>query len=345
MSTSRCLVACLGDAFVDVQVAGVQALPGWGEDAECKGVSLLPGGSCANAARHLAGIGREDLCVSFFTCVGDDEFGRWFLSKLKDEGLLVAPDKSVIVRRGVPQSTCVVLSGATDRAMVSCYSSNRLMTVEEFEEPLLRSSAPYTHLHLGGYFNCAKLQTEALLLLVRALRATSARVSLDTQFDASEQWTGGDGHLRRLLPLLDVFLFNETEGAGIASACVQSEEPRAAPLGAASLLETLVAAYPQALVVIKCGADGVLGARGERRWEVGCYPIEVVDTTGAGDAFNAGFLHRYVQDPDDVGAALRSGCAAGALCVGMHGACPTPITKAAVEELMGTGQTFRCHTT
>lgn len=74
--TSRRLVACLGDAFVDVQVAGVRALPSWGEDAECQGVSLLPGGSCANAARHLASIGQEELCVSFFTCVGDDEFGR-----------------------------------------------------------------------------------------------------------------------------------------------------------------------------------------------------------------------------------------------------------------------------
>ena len=63
------------------------------------------------------------------------------------------------------------------------------------------------------------------------------------------------------------------------------------------MLEILAAAYPQALVVIKCGADGVLGACGARRWEVGCYPTEVLDTTGAGDAFNAGFLHRYVHQP------------------------------------------------
>ena len=157
----RHLVACLGDAFVDVQVAGVAALPSWGEDAECQGVSLLPGGSCANAARHLASIGREELSVSFFTCIGDDEFGRWFLSKLKDEGLLAAPDESVLVCAGVPQSTCVVLSGAVDRAMVSCYSSNRLMQAEAFEEQLLRRGAPYSHLHIGGYFNCAKLHTEA----------------------------------------------------------------------------------------------------------------------------------------------------------------------------------------
>ena len=70
------------------------------------------------------------------------------------------------------------------------------------------------------------------------------------------------------------------------------------------MLEILAAAYPQALVVIKCGADGVLGACGARRWEVGCYPTEVLDTTGAGDAFNAGFLHRYVHQPQPSPASL-----------------------------------------
>ena len=352
-------VAFLGDAFVDVQVAGVQTLPGWGEDAECQGVSLLPGGSCANAARHLASIGRDELSVCFCTCVGDDEFGRWFLQKLKDEALLSAPDKSVAVLAGVPQSTCVVLSGAADRAMVSCYSSNRMMRAEVFE-PML-CAVPYVHLHLGGCataselepspppckrrtekdlvradFSCHALHTDALLTLVRSLRSSGASVSIDTQFDHSDQWTGSGGHLKRLLPLLDVLLFNETEGSGIAAACVQAGKAAKKPADAAALLETLAIAFPRSLVVVKCGADGVLAARAERRWRCAALPTEVVDTTGAGDAFNAGFLHRYVLDPDAVDAALRSGCAAGALCVATHGACPTPITKGALEEQLQT---------
>lgn len=329
-------VAFLGDAFVDVQVAGVQALPGWGEDAEAQGVSLLPGGSCANAARHLASIAQDELSVSFCTSVGDDEFGKWFLARLKQEGLLAAPEKSVVVLAGVPQSTCIVLSGAADRAMVSCYSSNRMMQAEDFEATLRAQTC--AHLHLGGYFNCEKLQTNALLALVGTLRGQGTRVSLDTQFDASDRWTGADGHLKRLLPLLDVFLFNETEGAGIAAACLPAGGGAAAaaapPGGAAALLETLAAAYPQALVVVKCGAEGVLAARAERRWQCAAYRTEVVDTTGAGDAFNAGFLHRYVLDPEDVGAALRGGCAAGALCVATAGACPTPIAKGALEAFL-----------
>ena len=120
-------VAMLGDAFVDVQVSGMYSLPSWGQDAECQGVQLLAGGSCANAARHLASLGRDQLTVSFCSAVGDDDFGRYFLSKLRDEGLLARPDESIAVLEKAPQSTCVVLSGQTDRAMVSCYSSNKLM--------------------------------------------------------------------------------------------------------------------------------------------------------------------------------------------------------------------------
>ena len=331
----------LGDTFVDVQVSGLRSLPSWGQDAECQGVVLLPGGSCANAARHLASIGREQLLVSFCSAVGDDDFGRYFLSRVRDEGLLVRPDESVVVLQKVPQSTCIVLSGQTDRAMVSCYSSNKLMRPDHFEPLLLRGvGAPFRHLHIGGYFNCHALHTEALLDLVRSLRAAGARVSLDTQYDASEKWTGTDGHLAKLLPLLDVLLFNTEEAAGIARAVGAVEGEGAKERGAdehqgehEDVLDALAAAHPQALVVIKRGHEGVVCAQGKRRWRVGAFSTDVVDTTGAGDAFNAGFLHKYVVDPTDVLCALRSGNAAGGLCVSAEGACAVPLEREAVEQL------------
>ena len=83
----------------------------------------------------------DEACRSIAYRAAPPILGRWFLSKLKDEGLLAAPDESVLVCAGVPQSTCVVLSGAVDRAMVSCYSSNRLMQAEAFEEQLLGAGA------------------------------------------------------------------------------------------------------------------------------------------------------------------------------------------------------------
>ena len=68
--------------------------------------------------------------------------------------------------------------------------------------------------------------------MVRSLRTTGAHVSLDTQFDVSEQWTGAEGHLRQLLPLLDVLLFNEVEAAGIAQACAVPSAPPSATAAA-----------------------------------------------------------------------------------------------------------------
>lgn len=117
----RLRVAFIGDAFVDVQVSGVATLPSWGADASCDAVRLLPGGSCANAARHLGCLGStQGIDVSFYAGTGNDEFGRYFRSVVTSEGI---SNEETLCVLPFPQSTCIILSGATDRAMVSCYSS------------------------------------------------------------------------------------------------------------------------------------------------------------------------------------------------------------------------------
>lgn len=114
-------VACLGDSFVDVQVSGISKLPTWGTDTSCEMVRLLPGGSCANAARHLGCLGAHyNIEVLFYSGIGADEFGQYFRKRVTSEG--ISSDETLHVLP-CPQSTCVVLSGAMDRAMVSCYSS------------------------------------------------------------------------------------------------------------------------------------------------------------------------------------------------------------------------------
>ena len=180
-------------------------------------------------------------------------------------------------------------------------------------------------LHIGGYCSCAGLQTQEQLAWIEALRAIGVKlITCDPQHDSSEKWRGKDNHLLRLLERIDVFLPNEMEAMGVSGAGSPQEA-----------LNLLTNRYPNLLVVVKIGAGGVMAGRGKQEWAVRGYDdIECVDTTGAGDAFNAGFLHRYVLDPKDVEAALRDGCAAGALCVAMAGACPTPIEGAAVERLV-----------
>ena len=167
---ARLPVAFLGDAFVDVHAGGVGALPQWGTDTHCEYVSMLIGGSCANTARHCASLGRGALDVSFFSVVGDDELGVHFVTTLAGEGLLRAPHDTLVPLRGVPQSSCVVLSGPSDRALVSCYTSVGKLALSHLARTGLcgdGSGGPtrWRLLHIGGYFNCPGLHTDALLAL------------------------------------------------------------------------------------------------------------------------------------------------------------------------------------
>jgi sugar/nucleoside kinase (ribokinase family) len=221
-------VALLGDIFVDLQAHGVSGLPAWGEDRMASAVHLLPGGSCANTARHLASIARSSFCVSLFSTLGDDELGRHFLRRVIEEGLLHEPHATLRLLPGVPQSCCLILSGVrhvpaadgaasaaeADRAMVSCYSSTSRLSVPECSPALDRGG--WDVLHLGGYFNCPQLHSDDLLRLCGCVRASGGVVSFDPQFDASERWEGQADHLARLLPHVDVMLLAEAEAAGIA---------------------------------------------------------------------------------------------------------------------------------
>ena len=167
MATRR--AALIGDAFVDVQVGGVGALPCWGTDVACSSVRLLPGGACGNTARQLGALGGCELEAFFYSCVGDDEPGRHYLRTLEAEGSLTSPSCTLRLVPGVPQSCCVILSGSEDRAMCSCYETVHRVTTGLFSAELLADS--WALVHLGGYFNCVGLHDDELLDLLRALKA------------------------------------------------------------------------------------------------------------------------------------------------------------------------------
>ena len=326
-------VAFIGDAFMDINLSGLARLPQWGIDVPCAGVRLTVGGSCANTARQLASLARDDLATHFFSCVGEDDMGKLFRRALSEEDLLVNPDSSLHVLPGVAQSCCTILAGPSDRAMISCYSSNDGVTIAPFCDALL--SAPPALLHLGGYYNCTGLHTDALLDTVSALKARGTLISLDPQHDANEKWTGEGGHLTRLFPTVDIFLPNEVEICKVASALLTDTEAADAQRTPEEAMEALAVAYPRLLIVLTLGASGVKAARGPtERWTEPAQPVTFVDATGAGDACAAGFLCSILRDANDVQRALKVGAAAGALCVGVAGACETPMTPAQLEEAM-----------
>ena len=118
-TTTTTRVAFLGDAFVDVQTSPMTSLPAWDEDRVVSSVSVFPGGSVVNSARHFGSLGREEgslarhqeayLCVT----VGDDSLGTIMMDVIRREESVQL--EHVAVAKNVPMSTCLVLVGPEGR--------------------------------------------------------------------------------------------------------------------------------------------------------------------------------------------------------------------------------------
>ncbi|ETW05150.1 hypothetical protein H310_04157 [Aphanomyces invadans] len=305
------MIAVIGDSFVDV-LAGVETLPAWGRDSPCKEpIQMQPGGSALNTATQLANL-RGDDEVTFFSAVGADAFGDMLKAHLeKSRVKLHAAHLPLIVPTGV----CIVLTGQGDRAFATHYGATRVFAVSHVDlDALFRA----THIHIGGFYSVTGL-LPGLVDLLKAAKVRGITLSLDTNYDGSEQWNGLD----EILPLLDVFLPNEVEAQRISK--------RDSLDDAVAYFRTVA---PSTLIVVKIGREGVCATRGDFHAFFRGFPVDnVVDATGAGDAFNAGFLHEWVKT-NDVEQALKWGCAVGSHCVRVVGACSTLPDPQHVQQLV-----------
>ena len=177
--------------------------------------------------------------------------------------------------------------------------------------------AGYDHLHVGSFFLQSGLQP-ALPRLFRIAHEAGLTTSLDPGWDPREQWMQ-IVHLGSTLKETDYFLPNEAEAAALG--------------GDARDFSTLANAVGGTLIV-KRGADGALAipADGDRApVRVAAVPVEVVDTTGAGDAFNAGFIYAAVVRQAALPDALRFAVACGAQAVTQVGGATNAPTAAAIS--------------
>ncbi|HUM26514.1 MAG TPA: carbohydrate kinase family protein, partial [Anaerolineales bacterium] len=150
------------------------------------------------------------------------------------------------------------------------------------------------HLHVASYFLQTKLQPDLPALFQRA-HALGLTTSLDTNYDPSEKWIGFDD----LLSKTDVFLPNKTEALSITQSA-----------NVVSASEQL--AQTCKLAAIKLGAEGAIACNGEEVIRSNSISVNVVDTVGAGDTFDAGFVFGYLNDWP-LQKSLRLACVCGAL--------------------------------
>lgn len=262
------------------------ATPEFGQVEKLVDEATLTIGS--SSAIFACGAARLGLRVAFAGLCGDDLFGRFMLEQMQRRRVDVS---HVIVQPGGVTGFSVILSTGVDRAILTLPGLTTALRAEQVGDDLL---AQARHLHVGSYFLQEALQPGLQRLFTRA-RSLGLTTSLDTNYDHHERWQGVDA----LLPCTNVFFPNAAEARAISG----EADVYAAAQRLHGRVETLA---------VKLGADGALGMRGSQTVQADSIPVEVVDTVGAGDSFDAGFIYGYLHGWS-LEKTLRLGCVCGAL--------------------------------
>jgi sugar/nucleoside kinase (ribokinase family) len=302
----------VGDANPDVLVIGDDVTPEFGQKEKLvRSGSLAVGGSAAITAVAAARLG---LSVALVAAIGPDPAGEFMRGELARAGVDTSP---LAVRAAEPTGLTVVLTGGTDRAILTALGAIGSLTASDVPGELLAGAR---HVHVSSYFLMAESLGPGLAGLLAGARAGGATTSLDTNWDPAQRWD--DPRLRAALTQADLLLPNEAEARALAG--------RDDLAGAVAALAGRAGGAGR--VVVKLGARGALCVDGGRQVRVSLPPVTPVDDTGAGDCFNAGLITGLLRGLNLPGAAAL-GCAAGVLSTqapGGTGSCPDLATASAL---------------
>ncbi len=296
----RTAVVCAGIVVADVFVPPLPRLPGPGELVATEDFVVETGGCAANTAVALARLGIHAAVVAR---VGDDLFGDFVERELEVAGVDVA---HIGRTAELGTSKTVILSTrGEDRRYVHTFGANAALCAADLARAL--EPAPNV-LCIGGFLVLPALQQDELAAQLERARRAGTRVVLDVVAPAGRAWSPED--VAGVLSEVDYFLPNDDEAAALTG----EDDPRRM---AERLLE-----LGAGTVVVTMGERGLVAANRDETIELPAPTIEVVEPSGAGDAFAAGLvvgllhdwdLRRCVEFASVIGASActRLGCTAG----------------------------------
>jgi len=265
-------IAIAGELNLDFILYGLQENLQVERETLVQDFILTLGSSSAITAHNMAVLGSK---VGFASRAAKDFIGDICHQRLQSVGVNLDGVVRAEAGRGTGASFLLPLPNSSSRRILTYPGAMFEMGQEDIDESYLASAR---HFHLAAFFLHRKLMPH-IPGIFAAMKKRGLSTSLDTNDDPEDEW--GD-LLHTTLQSVDILLCNQRELQKIA----QLEDVRAAAKKIAQIVP---------LVIVKCGAEGARAIFQEQEWEVPAIPVSPVDTIGAGDSFNAGFLHEWLQ--------------------------------------------------
>jgi sugar/nucleoside kinase (ribokinase family) len=262
-------VSVIGELNLDLIFYGLPAKLELDREHLATNLSLTLGSSSAIFAHNLARLGSS---VGFSSSIGSDSLGPICIERLAEANIDLSRVKKF---DGKITGLTVILPQGKERYILTYPGTMAEYSLADLD---LKYVFDAKHLHVASYFLQKAIQP-SLEQIFREAKAAGLTTSLDTNDDPDDRWTP---EIQKLFPHLDLLMPNEHEARRMAGV----EDIDKAIEVLSKKVKTLV---------LKRGSKGAMVVSGEKRFTVLPLSVEVVDAVGAGDSFNAGFLHQFVR--------------------------------------------------
>lgn len=297
-------VLLTGNYYCDLIFTGMPELPALGTEVYAKDMQLVPGGGAINTMMGLRNLGQTTGWVGVF---GTDFASRLISEWLTERGI----DLSLVVRRNEPfRRITVAMSYPQDRAFLT-YNDPRVDTIPQLQKAVEQVQPRL--IHFPGLTLDARLPA-----LFAEWRARGIQIAMDCQH---RPHTLSSPLVRETLSQIDLFMPNASEAQRLTETATLDQ--------AAFKLRDIVSK-----LVVKDGANGAWLWDETGHHHVPALPVTPLDTTGAGDAFNAGYLAAHLAGCDGIGC-LRQGNVCGGLSTLGYGGAQSAPCREAVETALG----------
>ncbi len=263
-------VLVVGELNVDIILNKIASFPEVGKEILSDQMTLTMGSSSAIFASNLSTLGTS---VSFIGNLGNDNFGDFVI-----KGLQVKNIDTSLIRKLSQFNTgaTIVLNFGEDRAMVTYPGAMKDLSINDIPVSVFGSAR---HLHMSSVFLQSGM-TPHLVTLFSKAKAAGLTTSIDPQWDPSEKW---DLDLKKLLRFVDVFMPNTEELKALTR--TNDLEKAFASLGDFANM-----------IVVKNGNQGAyMWHKGKVTHQSPFLNTNVVDSIGAGDSFDSGFIHSFLR--------------------------------------------------